>query len=106
MNKIPSTALPFPQRKGTLFNIQYKVAWTNRSVDDRYIEWMRKLYKYMEPYVSHSPRAAYVNYLDLDLGSPFNGNASVEEVRAWGERYFHHNYDRLVKAKTQVYPKN
>ncbi|GLJ35584.1 hypothetical protein SUGI_0715360 [Cryptomeria japonica] len=106
MNRIPSTALPFPQRKGTLFEIQYKVSWTNRSEDDHYIEWMRKLYKYMERDVSHSPRAAYVNYLDLDLGNAINRSASVEEARAWGERYFHHNYDRLVKAKTQVDRKN
>ncbi|GLJ35580.1 hypothetical protein SUGI_0715260 [Cryptomeria japonica] len=105
-NRIPPTALPFPQRKGTLFDIQYKVTWTNRSEDDHYLEWMRKLYKYIEPYVSHSPRAAYVNYLDLDLGSAFNGSATVEEARAWGDKYFHHNYDRLVKAKTQVDPQN
>ncbi|GLJ35583.1 hypothetical protein SUGI_0715350 [Cryptomeria japonica] len=71
-----------------------------------YTEWMRKVYKYMEPYASHSPRAAYVNYLDLDLGSAFNGSASVEEVRAWDNKYFHNNYERLVKAKTQVYPQN
>ncbi|GLJ35579.1 hypothetical protein SUGI_0715250 [Cryptomeria japonica] len=106
MNMIPSTALPFPQRKGTLFDVQYKVTWTNKSEDDHYIEWMRKLHKYMKPYVSHSPRASYVNYLDLDLGSAFNGSASVEKARAWGDKYFHHNYNRLVRAKTQVDPMN
>ncbi|KAH9294349.1 hypothetical protein KI387_040447, partial [Taxus chinensis] len=101
IDRIPSSATPFPQRAGTLFDIQYKVTWLERSKDDYYIEWMRKLYKYMEPYVSHSPRAAYVNYLDLDLGSAFNGSATVEEARAWGDKYFHGNFDRLVKAKTQ-----
>ena len=106
MNRIPATALPFPQRKGTLFDIQYKVTWTSKSDDDHYIEWMRKLYRYMKPFVSHSPRAAYVNYVDLDLVSAFNGTALVEQARAWGDKYLHRNYDRLVKAKTQVDPKN
>lgn len=106
MDEIPSSAIPFPHRAGTLFGLQYLVIWANKSQDDYYLEWMRKLYKYMEPHVSHSPRSAYVNYLDLDLGSAFNGSASVEEARGWGERYFHGNFDRLVKAKTQVDPLN
>ncbi|MCE6983344.1 hypothetical protein EI534_39555 [Pseudomonas frederiksbergensis] len=31
---------------------------------------------------------------------------AVERARAWGEMYFLHNYDRLVKAKTQIDPLN
>ncbi|GLJ58046.1 hypothetical protein SUGI_1409380 [Cryptomeria japonica] len=103
MDRILSDARPFPQRAGTLFSIHYNISWTESGEDDYYLKWMRDLYKYMEPYVSHCPRAAYVNFLDLDLGT---GHDSVEEARVWGEKYFGANFDRLVEAKTQVDPAN
>lgn len=106
MDRIPSSALPFPHRAGNIFDIQYVSVWNNRSDDERYLNWMRKLYAYMAPYVSSSPRAAYVNYLDLDLGSAVNGTSTVKEAETWGKRYFLDNFDRLVKAKTEVDPHN
>ncbi|GLJ16640.1 hypothetical protein SUGI_0285610 [Cryptomeria japonica] len=106
MNETPSTALPFPHRAGNLFDIQYVLTWYEEGNDARHVEWMRNLYKYMSPYVSHSPRAAYVNYLDLDLGFSSSGSSSVEEARSWGEKYFLGNFDRLVKVKSQVDPHN
>ncbi|KAL6315427.1 hypothetical protein AAG906_000542 [Vitis piasezkii] len=80
MEKISSDALPFPHRKGNLFSIQYM-----------------------------GPRAAYVNYMDLDLGqmnSSISSNDPVEAARDWGEKYFLNNYDRLVKVKTCIDPDN
>jgi FAD/FMN-containing dehydrogenase len=106
MDRIPSSALPFPHRAGNIFDIQYNVVWNKSSDDEHYLNWMRKLYAYMAPYVSSSPRAAYVNYLDLDLGSAVNGSSTVKEAEAWGKKYFHDNFDRLVKAKTEVDPHN
>lgn len=107
MNRIPSSAIPFPHRAGKIFDIQYKVVWKNTTDDEHYLDYMRKLYAYMAPYVSSSPiRSAYVNYLDLDLGSVVNGTATVKEAEAWGKRYFNDNFDRLVKAKTEVDPYN
>jgi hypothetical protein len=106
MDRIPSSALPFPHRAGNIFDIQYKVVWKNSSDDEHYLNWMRKLYAYMAPYVSSSPRSAYVNYLDLDLGSAVNGTSTVKEAEAWGKKYFLDNFDRLVKAKTEVDPHN
>ncbi|GLJ36350.1 hypothetical protein SUGI_0729690 [Cryptomeria japonica] len=102
-NRKPSNATPFPHRAGTLFNIHYNISWSESCEDDYYLKWMRDLYQYMEPYVSHSPRAAYINFLDLDLGTSHD---SVEEARVWGEKYFGANFDRLVDAKTQVDPAN
>ena len=39
--------------------------------------WLRDFYEAMEPYVSQNPRAAYVNYLDLDIGTINNGTGTV-----------------------------
>ena len=75
---------------------------------DGHVEWLRSFYAFMASYVSKNPRAAYVNYLDLDLGTndwmnatggTFN-NGSVGHAASWGERYFFMNFDRLVQAKT------
>ncbi|KAI4375194.1 hypothetical protein MLD38_013095 [Melastoma candidum] len=67
----------------------------------------------MAPHVSNGPRAAYINYMDLDLGVmevnasiEDNGNDAVKTARAWGEKYFLGNYERLVRAKTIIDPEN
>ncbi|CAA6657989.1 unnamed protein product [Spirodela intermedia] len=72
MDEIPETAIAFPHRRGNLFNIQYFMRWseTEEVVTRGHLDWMRKLYAFMEPYVSSNPRAAYVNYRDVDLGRP------------------------------------
>ncbi|KAK4859401.1 hypothetical protein QYF36_004777 [Acer negundo] len=118
MNKISSDSIAFPHRKGNLFTIQYLVAWyeENNEKSDGYIEWIRELYKAMTPFVSWGPRAAYVNYMDVDLGVvefintgsdvPSQDEDIVEIARAWGENYFLKNYDRLVRAKTLIDPNN
>ncbi|GLJ16903.1 hypothetical protein SUGI_0291690 [Cryptomeria japonica] len=103
MDRFNSRASPFPHRPGYLFYIHYGVTWSHSSETDYYLDWMRDFYDYMEPYVSSSPRAAYVNFIDLDLGI---GNGSVKNAKLWGEKYFGLNFDRLVEAKTQVDPNN
>nr|GMD31749.1 berberine bridge enzyme-like 13 [Ipomoea batatas] len=108
MANISESATPFPHRKGVIYKIQYLTLW--ETLDDdaaaRHINWIRKLYKYMTPYVSSSPRQAYVNYRDLDLGSDKSGNATVMEASAWGEMYYKDNFHRLVQVKTKVDPDN
>eukprot|EP00253_Pinus_taeda_P032676 PITA_32676 len=106
MDQIPPSAIPFPHRAGNLHSIQYQITWNDPSEDVESIAWIRRLYQYMAPYVSDSPRAAYVNYLDLDLGVAPNGMDTVEEGRSWGEKYFVNNYDRLVKIKSTIDPNN
>uniref|UniRef100_A0A7N0TCW9 FAD-binding PCMH-type domain-containing protein n=1 Tax=Kalanchoe fedtschenkoi TaxID=63787 RepID=A0A7N0TCW9_KALFE len=115
---IPSDAIAFPHRAGNLFAIQYLVEWKaeDNARRDDYIKWIRAFYDAMEGFVSSSPRAAYVNYLDFDLGVTDDGKEAVkgvvgerdaaEKARVWGERYFLGNYDRLVRAKTQIDPEN
>ena len=108
MNEIPETETPFPHRKGSLYSIQYVVNWLEEGeeVSKRHIDWTRKLYKYMAPYVSKSPRAAYLNYRDLDLGRNKNGNTSYAQASIWGLKYYKINFNRLVQVKTKVDPSN
>ena len=38
----------------------------------------------MTPYVSNSPRAAYLNYRDLDLGTNDDNDTSYSQAEKWG----------------------
>ncbi|KAG8368910.1 hypothetical protein BUALT_Bualt15G0095600 [Buddleja alternifolia] len=109
MDEISESALPFPHRAGNLYQIQYLVSWAEDEAQnsDRYINWIRRLYDYMALYVSRSPRAAYVNYRDLDIGNNNNkGKISYARASIWGMKYFNNNFDRLVRVKTMADPKN
>ncbi|CAN0922725.1 Berberine bridge enzyme-like 8 [Linum grandiflorum] len=86
MEEIPEWSLPFPHRAG-----------------------IREVYSYMTPFVSKNPRAAYMNYRDLDIGmNDIDGGKGrgyeEEEARVWGLKYFKNNWDRLVEVKTAVDP--
>ncbi|KAI7737115.1 hypothetical protein M8C21_007424 [Ambrosia artemisiifolia] len=109
MNEIEETRIPYPHRKGYLYNIQYYEKWEDGSIEasDKHISWMKRMYKNMTPYVSKNPRGAYVNYRDLDLGS--NGNAndtSYLKSMQWGNKYFRGNFRRLAMVKGKVDPQN
>lgn len=114
MERISEDAIAFPHRKGNLYGIQYLVQWEEEdnsiiTKSNAYIEWIREFYNTMAPLVSSAPRAAYVNYIDLDLGVMDNlllNTNAVERARVWGQKYFLNNYDRLVKAKTTIDPLN
>ncbi|KAL9236644.1 hypothetical protein vseg_011286 [Gypsophila vaccaria] len=108
MGRIKSDAIAFPHREGNLYNILYVAFWGEEEDEDRYLNWLRRFYNYMTPYVSSNPRAAYVNYVDLDLGTTdvVGDDNVIEKARNWGEKYFLGNYDRLVKAKTIIDPNN
>ncbi|KAL0373005.1 UNVERIFIED_CONTAM: Berberine bridge enzyme-like 24 [Sesamum calycinum] len=85
------------------------VYWEKEEVQNsnRYISWIRKLYSYMAHHVSKFPRAAYVNYRDLDIGVNNNeGKISYARASIWGIKYFKNNFDRLVRVKSAVDPKN
>lgn len=67
------------------------------------MNWSRRLY------VSKSPRAAYFNYRDLDIGMNIynqsgDNTISYHMATAWGLKYFKNNFDRLVRVKTQLDP--
>lgn len=70
------------------------------------MDWNNNLYNFMGPHVSQNPRAAYLNYRDLDLGRNENGKESYEAAKAWGRMYFKDNFERLAQIKTVVDPQN
>ncbi|KAF9603772.1 hypothetical protein IFM89_037858 [Coptis chinensis] len=114
MSRIKSDSIAFPHRDGNLFTIQYLVEWKeeeNRR-SKNFIDWIQGFYNSMTPFVTKGPREAYINYVDLDLGTMDTQHASilstnaVELARTWGEKYFLNNYDRLVQIKTLIDPNN
>ncbi|KAK5791945.1 berberine bridge enzyme-like 15 [Gossypium arboreum] len=107
MARISESETPFPHRKGNKIMIQYVSAWQDGDKNEsKHIDWIRRLYNYMAPYVSMFPRTAYVNYRDLDLGTNKNASTSFIEASGWGVKYFKDNFNKLVKVKTKVDPEN
>ncbi|KAG4118357.1 hypothetical protein ERO13_D11G009400v2 [Gossypium hirsutum] len=108
MDRIPEDATPFPHRAGNLYKIYYNVNWQEQDNvnSQKYIDWSRRVYNYMTPFVSKSSREAYANYRDLDIGSNNVGITSYTQASVWGRKYFKNNFDRLVQVKTKIDPEN
>lgn len=105
MDEYSESALPFPHRAGNLYMLYIGITWdanTTVATQNRRLDWLRKLYSYMGSYVSKNPRAAYINYNDLDIGV----GTSYKEASVWGTRYFKNNFKRLVQIKTMIDPNN
>ncbi|KAL8508298.1 hypothetical protein ACS0TY_018769 [Phlomoides rotata] len=107
LNTFSESETPFPHRKGNIFMIHYGVGWVSLNESQQRIDWMRKLYSFMGRYVTKSPRAAYFNYRDLDIGrNNIKGTTSYNQASVWGLKYFKNNFRRLVRVKTKVDPSN
>ncbi|MBA0616702.1 hypothetical protein Godav_026200, partial [Gossypium davidsonii] len=93
---------------GNLYKIYYNVNWQEQDNvnSQKYIDWSRRVYNYMTPFVSKSPREAYANYRDLDIGSNNVGITSYTQASVGGRKYFKNNFDRLVQVKTKIDPEN
>ncbi|KAL0442399.1 UNVERIFIED_CONTAM: Berberine bridge enzyme-like 18 [Sesamum latifolium] len=108
LNTYSESEIPFTHRAGNIMMIHYGVFWygAENSELERHMNWMRRLYSYMAPYVSKNPRSAFINYRDLDLGMNNEGNTSYAQASVWGRKYFGNNFDRLVRVKTKIDPSN
>ncbi|XWS61137.1 hypothetical protein CRYUN_Cryun07bG0099700 [Craigia yunnanensis] len=108
MDEIQETATPFPHRAGNLYKICYNVGWQEEDNinSERHLSWVRRVYSNMSSFVSKSPRATYINYRDLDIGTNNEGNTSYTQASIWGRKYFKNNFDRLVLVKTMIDPEN
>ncbi|KAI5667405.1 hypothetical protein M9H77_17258 [Catharanthus roseus] len=101
LNDFSESSIPFPHRARNIFMIHYIVFWDEEENAREGIDWNRRLYKYMTKFVSKSPRSAYFNYKDLDLGvNKIVGNTSYRQARVSGAKYFKNNFDRLIRMKT------
>uniref|UniRef100_A0A0D9WR36 FAD-binding PCMH-type domain-containing protein n=1 Tax=Leersia perrieri TaxID=77586 RepID=A0A0D9WR36_9ORYZ len=107
ISSVAENATPFPHRGGVLYNIQYMNFWAATGAGDAQKAWIRDFYAFMAPYVSSSPREAYANYRDNELGVNVvgaGGVSSYDTGKVWGEKYFKGNYQRLAMAKGQIDP--
>jgi FAD/FMN-containing dehydrogenase len=108
MSEISESQIPFPHRKGIRFMILYSANWQDAKENvAKHVDWTRKVYKYMQPYVSKHPRETYVNYRDLDLGINKRTNTSFTEAgTSWGLKYFKNNFHRWAFVKAKADPDN
>ncbi|CAN6272064.1 unnamed protein product [Urochloa humidicola] len=107
MGETAETETPYAHRRGYLYNVQYTAKWGGGGGEEekaRQMEWVRGVHGFMAAYASSGPRAAYVNFRDLDLGMNVEGETGYEEARGWGEMYFRDNFRRLAMVKAQVDP--
>ncbi|KAG2588738.1 hypothetical protein PVAP13_5NG232781, partial [Panicum virgatum] len=107
MGSISPSATPFPHRN-YLYQLQVYSFWFENGTEalEKRISWVRGVHEELEPYVSRNPRAVYVNYRDLDLGTNGleNNVTSYEKAKVWGEKYFKGNFKRLAAVKRKVDP--
>jgi hypothetical protein len=61
----------------------------------------------MTPYVSSSPREAFLNYRDADIGANRPSNVTKFDIaRTYGKKFFKGNFERLVSVKAKIDPDN
>lgn len=109
MDEVSEYEIPFPHRKGNLYNIQYFVQWQDGEIIEstrRHMDWIRRIYDHMTPYVSTKPRGSYLNYRDLDLGMNDSNGTTYSKAKRWGLKYFKGNFERLAIVKSEVDPLN
>ncbi|XP_016709172.1 berberine bridge enzyme-like 23 [Gossypium hirsutum] len=94
MDEILETETPFPHRAGNIYSIMYATGQDEEITHfEKYINWMRRLHRYMTSFVSKSPREAYVNYRDLDIGVNDKDKTNYEQSSIWGFKYYKKNFE-------------
>ena len=104
INTVASDATAFPHRD-TVMRIQYTTAWADPTLDDRYVDWLRRLYReiYADTQGVPDPKdGAYINYPDDDMADPAVNTSGIP----WSTFYYKDNYPRLQKIKAAWDPKD
>jgi hypothetical protein len=105
MHEISASETPFPHRKGNLFMIEYLTSWGENGVEaeNHYLNISKAFYEFMTPFVSDSPREAFLNYRDLNIGANYPSNATqIDLSQSYGIKYFQDNFKKLVSVKSRV----
>ena len=85
------------------------MGWTEGVVEatNHYVNLTREFHEAMTPYVSKNPREAFLNYRDFDIGtSSSDSKGEVVQGRVYEMKYFRGSFDRLVRVKTMIDPRN
>ncbi|XP_051114143.1 berberine bridge enzyme-like 15 [Andrographis paniculata] len=109
VGRIPADRTPFPHRNGVVFMAQYLINWPENSTAEsikKHYDWIRRMYDYMGQYASKSPREAYVNYRDVDLGAVNVNRTAAAPPGEWAAKYFKGNLKRLEMVKSKFDPGN
>ncbi|CAN6275205.1 unnamed protein product [Urochloa humidicola] len=106
VGSVPAAATPYPHRSGVLYNIQYVASWPAGDDGSAAMKWIHDLYDFMGQHVTKSPREAYVNFRDLDIGhnTVVNDVSTFHSGKVWGHKYFGTNFRRLAMVKGKVDP--
>lgn len=102
-----SNATVVPQRD-SIIKPQFIVSWTDSSMDDENIAWVRELYRDVfsdtggVPVPNALTDGCYVNYADGDLSDPAWNTSGVP----WSELYYKANYAALQRIKATWDPAN
>ncbi|CAO2180949.1 unnamed protein product [Urochloa humidicola] len=107
VGSVPAGTTPYPHRSGVLYNIQYVASWSAGDDGCAAMNWIDGLYDFMGQHVTKSPREAYVNFRDLDIGqnTVVNGVTTFHSGKVWGHKYFgSSNFRRLATVKGKVDP--
>nr|GMD72716.1 berberine bridge enzyme-like 15 [Ipomoea batatas] len=109
MEEISESAIPFPHRAEKICTnpVRYELERSREEAYEKPYELDKKAVSLLHSFVSKSPREAYVNYRDLDIGRNSMGKSTYgPQSKNWGVKYFKSNFERLVSVKTQVDPQN
>ncbi|KAG5404259.1 hypothetical protein IGI04_010378 [Brassica rapa subsp. trilocularis] len=109
MAEIASDETPFTHRAGNVFMIEHFMNWyaPGDELEEAFLAISRSFKKAMTPFVSKNPREAFLNYRDVDIGITIPGyNATFEEAKVYGDKYFKGNYLRLFQVKAGFDPTN
>ncbi|CAL5038942.1 unnamed protein product [Urochloa decumbens] len=106
VSRIADGDTPYPYRSGVMYNIQHIAFWSGGD-GAAATNWINSFYSFMGQFVTKNPRAAYVNYRDLDIGqnAVVNGVSTFDSGKVWGEKYFGAaNFKRLAITKGKADP--
>lgn len=101
VNAVPPHATASVHRDSSMI-LFYLAGWADPAEDDAHLAWIREFYRDMYADTRGVPRAAYINYPDVDLADPVWNTSD----RPWPALYYGANYPRLQAVKARWDPRD